>query len=61
MIDTREVYVRSYGLQLISSEKFEELAIATGIDNMIFFYVPDDVFQYDDYELAEYVSENVED
>lgn len=58
-IPTREVYVRSFGTRTISSEKYESAAMENGMDNKIFFYVPDDIFKLDDYEVSEYVSNNV--
>lgn len=61
MIPTREIYVKSFGVRIISSEQYEEEAIRTGYDNRIFFYVPDDVFEdEDDYEVSEYIHNNIE-
>ena len=58
MLSIKEIYVDGFGEYPIGRESDEEEAIRNGTDELIFFYVPDDVFEQDDNVISKYVKEN---
>lgn len=58
-METKLIYVRSFGYRPIAKESDEDNAIKNGSDELVFFYVPDDVFVKSDEEIENYVNNNV--
>lgn len=58
-IETKEVDVADFGVRSIAKESDQDVAVESGYDDSIFFYVPDDVFTKSDVEIKKYVDKNV--
>ena len=57
-VHTKLIYVdEDIGEQRIGKENEETNAIKSGIDDLIFFYVPDVIFNETDDVIAKYVTE----
>ena len=57
-MDIKEIYIDGFGEYPIGKESDEENAIRDGTDELIFFYVPDEIFKQDDNAIGKYVKEN---
>ena len=59
-IKIKSVYITDFGVRPIGRESDEKTAIKTGVDERIFFYVPDTIFERSDDVIAKCVLENIE-
>ena len=58
MTESKLIYVDSLGLKPIGRESDQKEYVKNGLDEQIFFYVPDDVYKKNDREIEKYVKEN---
>jgi len=59
MVKTKEIDVADFGVRSIAKESDREVAIDSGYDDLIFFYVPDGVFAKSDTEIKRFVEKNI--
>ena len=58
-MEIKNILVKGFGIRHIAKESDEEEAIRNEIDDRVFFYVPDEIFNQDNSAIEQYVNANV--